>query len=203
MSVGRGVPAVCSDHFPSVWSQRTATPKPPRAVNSSCPRSCPACRVSSALRGRCARSRTRSRPPRPPCSLGIRPAIVFEAVCALVPRDDRVSERRVFQGFGGDRFRTPLTRACTAAGIPSFSPHDLRHRRISLLHLAGIPWARIGEHVDHETLPSPRTRTPCSPTRLSSTTPSFWVLAEDGPTQARRPRGGAGGWSCRTGGGTG
>lgn len=26
-----------------------------------------------------------------------------------------------------------MSRACTAAGIPAFSPHDLRHRRISLL----------------------------------------------------------------------
>ena len=58
---------------------------------------------------------------------------VFEAVTALVPREDRVPERRVFQGFGGDRFRTAISRACTTAGIPTFSPHDLRHRRISLL----------------------------------------------------------------------
>ena len=34
----------------------------------------------------------------------------------------------------------------------TFSPHDLRHRRISLLHLAGIPWARIGEHVGQRSL---------------------------------------------------
>jgi integrase len=80
------------------------------------------------------------------------PPVIFEAVCALVPRDDRIPERRIFQGFGGDRFRTALTRACTAAGIPAFSPHDLRHRRISLLHLAGIPWARIGEHVGQRNL---------------------------------------------------
>lgn len=26
-----------------------------------------------------------------------------------------------------------IARACTAAGVPAFSPHDLRHRRISLL----------------------------------------------------------------------
>jgi integrase len=32
-------------------------------------------------------------------------------------------------------------------GVPLFSPHDLRHRRISLLHLRGVPWARIGEQV--------------------------------------------------------
>ena len=50
----------------------------------------------------------------------------------------------------GDKLRTALTRACTAAGVPAFSPHDLRHRRISLLHLAGVPWVRIGELVGHD-----------------------------------------------------
>lgn len=78
--------------------------------------------------------------------------VVFDAVLELVPREDRTAERRVFQGFGGDRFRTALARACTAAGVPVFSPHDLRHRRISLLHLGGTPWARIGEHVGQRNL---------------------------------------------------
>jgi hypothetical protein len=39
-----------------------------------------------------------------------------------------------------------IRRACVAAGVPAFSPHDLRHREISLLHLAGVPWATI-QHV--------------------------------------------------------
>jgi len=77
---------------------------------------------------------------------------IFEAVLELVARDDRTPERRVFQGFGGDRFRTAITRACTAAGVPAFSPHDLRHRRISLEHLRGVPWARIGELVGQRNL---------------------------------------------------
>jgi integrase len=80
------------------------------------------------------------------------PPPIFAAVLELVPRDDRTAERPVFQGFGADRFRTAITRACRAAGVPAFSPHDLRHRRISLLHLAGIPWARIGEHVGQRNL---------------------------------------------------
>jgi integrase len=80
------------------------------------------------------------------------PPVVFDAVTALVAREDRVPDRRVFQGFGGDRFRTAIARACTAAAVPAFSPHDLRHRRISLLHLGGTPWARIGEHVGQRNL---------------------------------------------------
>jgi integrase len=48
-----------------------------------------------------------------------------------------------------DHWPAPITRACTAAGIASFSPHDLRHRRVSLLHAQGLPWARIGEAVGH------------------------------------------------------
>jgi integrase len=37
-------------------------------------------------------------------------------------------------------------------GRSAFSSHDLRHRRISLLHLSGVPWARIGEHVGQRNL---------------------------------------------------
>jgi integrase len=77
---------------------------------------------------------------------------LYERVQKLCPRDDRIPERRVFEGITGDRLRTRLTRAATAAGVPTFSPHDLRHRRVSLLHLQGVPWARIGEKVGHDDL---------------------------------------------------
>jgi integrase len=73
--------------------------------------------------------------------------IIFEAVMELVPRDDRTPERRVFQGFKGDSFRTAIARACIAGGVPVFNPHSARHRRVSLMHEQGIPWARIGEAV--------------------------------------------------------
>ena len=39
-----------------------------------------------------------------------------------------------------------------ANGIPLFSPHDLRHRLVSLLHLRGVSWARIGEQVGQRNL---------------------------------------------------
>jgi integrase len=80
------------------------------------------------------------------------PEPLFEAVLELRARDDRVPDAPVFVGATADRLRTAITRACTAAGVPTFSPHDLRHRRISLLHLGGVPWARIGERMGQRNL---------------------------------------------------
>jgi integrase len=80
------------------------------------------------------------------------PPVLFAAVLKLCPRDDRHSDRRVFEAVTADRLRTAIGRACTAAGVPAFSPHDLRHRRISLAHLAGVPWARIGKQVGQRDL---------------------------------------------------
>ena len=48
--------------------------------------------------------------------------------------------------------RIRFAKACRATDVPLFSPHDLRHRRISLLHLRGVPWARIGEFVGQRSL---------------------------------------------------
>ncbi|MGZ4334744.1 MAG: hypothetical protein ACXVRJ_10805 [Gaiellaceae bacterium] len=47
----------------------------------------------------------------------------------------------------GDRLRTVIGRACRDAGVPTFAPHALRHRRISLLHRQGESWAAIGERM--------------------------------------------------------
>ena len=45
-----------------------------------------------------------------------------------------------------------FAKACKAEGVALWSPHDLRHRRISLLHLGGIPWVRIAEFVGQRDL---------------------------------------------------
>lgn len=79
----------------------------------------------------------------PRCS---RPSSRFARVTIACPTG------RCFGGFGAERFRTALGRACRAAGIALFSPHDLRHRRVSLLHAQGLTWARIGELVGHTDL---------------------------------------------------
>ena len=59
---------------------------------------------------------------------------------------------RLFAGSGADALRTSIAKACKASAIPLWSPHDLRHRRISLLHARGMPWARIGEFVGQRNL---------------------------------------------------
>jgi integrase len=81
------------------------------------------------------------------------PNVLADALeAALPPREDRDPGARLFAGSGADALRTSIGKACAAAAIPLWSPHDLRHRRISLLHLRGVPWARIGEFVGQRNL---------------------------------------------------
>jgi len=55
-----------------------------------------------------------------------------------------------------------------------FSLHDLRHRRVSLMHAQGVSWARIGEQVGHDDITTTsRVYTPSSPTSASSTIRRF------------------------------
>ena len=58
----------------------------------------------------------------------------------------------LFPGVSADRLRTAIARACRASGVPVFSPHDLRHRRISLLHRQGRSWAEIAGFVGQRKL---------------------------------------------------
>lgn len=79
--------------------------------------------------------------------------VLAEAIEATLPhRRFRDPEARLFAESGADALRTAIAKACKAAGVPLWSPHDLRHRRISLLHLRGVPWARIAEFVGQRKL---------------------------------------------------
>jgi integrase len=82
----------------------------------------------------------------------LHPVLADALETRLGPREDRDADARLFAGSGADAIRTSIAKACKAAGIPLFSPHDLRHRRISLMHLRGIPWARIAEFVGQRDL---------------------------------------------------
>jgi integrase len=79
--------------------------------------------------------------------------VLADAVEAnLAPRDDRDPEAPLFRDVSADRLRTAIARACRAAGVPVFSPHELRHRRISLLHRQGRTWAEIARFVGQRKL---------------------------------------------------
>jgi len=81
------------------------------------------------------------------------PDVLADAIEAkLPPREDRDPDAPLFPEVGAARLRTSIARACRAAGIPAFSPHDLRHRRISLLHRQGRTWAEIGQLVGQRKL---------------------------------------------------
>jgi integrase len=80
------------------------------------------------------------------------PDDLFQAVLELRPREDRDPGGRVFADVTADRLRVAIGRACKATGVPVFSPHDLRHRRISLWHRHGVTWAEIGSWVGQRSL---------------------------------------------------
>lgn len=63
------------------------------------------------------------------------------------PREDRAG--RVFPKVERTPLATAIRRACRDAGVAHYSPHDLRHRRISILHGKGIPTRQISELVGH------------------------------------------------------
>jgi integrase len=60
-----------------------------------------------------------------------------------------VPERRVFQGLEVSAARQAMSRACRNAKIPHYSPHDLRHRRLTLWHQSGVPARELAERAGH------------------------------------------------------
>lgn len=77
------------------------------------------------------------------------PDWLMREIAASCPREDRVPERRVFPGFTPDAARKAMERACRAAGIPHYHPHDLRHRRITIWHHGGVPAKQLAERAGH------------------------------------------------------
>jgi len=75
------------------------------------------------------------------------PDDLADAIDQDLDRVQREPDARLFASSGADALRTAIGKACRALEIPPFSPHDLRHRRISLLHRQGRSWAEIGAFV--------------------------------------------------------
>jgi integrase len=81
------------------------------------------------------------------------PADVWDVLLERLPaREDRDPAAPLFAGVTADRLRTAIGRACRDAGVVHFSPHALRHRRISLWHRQGVDWATIGARVGQRDL---------------------------------------------------
>jgi integrase len=80
------------------------------------------------------------------------PEWLFPILLDACPPDDRSSDGALFTwplDVGHPRMKVEkvMAKACVAAGIPHYHPHDLRHRRITLWHGQGIPAREIGERV--------------------------------------------------------
>jgi integrase len=77
------------------------------------------------------------------------PEWLMEQIAATCPPDDRIPERRVFQGFTADVAKNVMARACKATGIPHFHPHDLRHRYASVKLREGVPVTELAAQLGH------------------------------------------------------
>jgi hypothetical protein len=65
------------------------------------------------------------------CSRPGPPEQLLDEIAALCPLEDRTRERRVL-GISDGAIRGDIELACRDAGIASYHPHQLRHRRCSL-----------------------------------------------------------------------
>jgi integrase len=65
------------------------------------------------------------------------------------PFEDRTPERKVFQGITEASAYQAMLRACQAAKVPHYHPHDLRHRRITIWHRSGVPARELAERAGH------------------------------------------------------
>jgi integrase len=71
---------------------------------------------------------------------------VTEQTCQL---EHRTAERRVFSNITESGAWSAMERACKLAGIPHFSPKDLRHRRATIWHHDGLPARVLAERLGH------------------------------------------------------
>lgn len=77
------------------------------------------------------------------------PEWLMEEIEATCPPDDRTVLRRVFPGAGRQMIGNAMRNACKTAGIANYSPHDLRHRYISVKIREGVPVTQVATHFGH------------------------------------------------------
>jgi integrase len=78
------------------------------------------------------------------------PRWLMDAIERTCPLEDRVPERRVFQGMSGASLYQAWTRACRNARVPHYTVHDLRDRRGTIWHHVDKLVAReLAERLGH------------------------------------------------------
>jgi integrase len=82
------------------------------------------------------------------------PEWLMDAIEATCPLEDRTAERKVFQrkvfqGLKDDTGRKRMAIACRNAGIPYFSPKNLRERRAPIWHHDGVVAKTLAERLGH------------------------------------------------------
>lgn len=69
-------------------------------------------------------------------------ADLMQELLDQVPPDDRTPTTPVFPKMSEAGCRVAMWRACQRAGIANYSPHDLRHRWVSIQVKRGVPSLR-------------------------------------------------------------
>lgn len=77
------------------------------------------------------------------------PEWLMELLDESCPLEDRTPQRKVFQGITEASFYQAMNRACVTAKVPHYSPHDLRHRRITVWHQSGVVARELAERAGH------------------------------------------------------
>lgn len=77
------------------------------------------------------------------------PEWLIEKISDRVPREDRTAERLVFPGFNKQGCANAIRAACKHAGVPAWTPHDLRHRFASIMARRGVPRTDLKAMMGH------------------------------------------------------
>jgi integrase len=77
------------------------------------------------------------------------PEWLMAEIAAACPPEDRTHERPVFIGFNAVAVKSVMARACKAAGIAHYHPHDLRHRYASVKIAEGVPVTTVAAQLGH------------------------------------------------------
>jgi integrase len=77
------------------------------------------------------------------------PDWLMDRIEAICPLEDRTADRKVFLGVGVEGARKAMDSACKLAGIPHFTPKNLRERRASIWHHGGVVAKTLAERLGH------------------------------------------------------